>query len=136
MVLKKVDFSNYKIAIKIQKEIFPNEDGTLNILASLDRNIFFNFTGMHCPDYDKNYYLAYNEKEIVGITALYCEKKVCKKSAWLGWFGVLPKYSNKGYGEEILKMTINLAKEIGYTTIRLYTDINENYKAVKLYNKM
>ena len=43
MDLKKVDFNNYEIAIKIQKEIFPNEDGTLNILASLDRNIFFNF---------------------------------------------------------------------------------------------
>ena len=30
MEIKIVDFSNYKDAIKIQHEIFPNEDGTLN----------------------------------------------------------------------------------------------------------
>lgn len=35
-----VDFTNYKKAIEIQNKIFPKEDGTINILASLDRDLF------------------------------------------------------------------------------------------------
>ena len=30
-----VDFTNYKKAIEIQNKIFPEEDGTVNILACL-----------------------------------------------------------------------------------------------------
>ena len=39
-----VDFTNYKKAIEIQNIIFPNEDGTINILASLDRELFIKKT--------------------------------------------------------------------------------------------
>jgi hypothetical protein len=70
IILKIVDFSNYKTAIKIQREIFPNEDGTINILASLDRDLFIKTTGVFYVDDDVKYYLAYNNEEIVGITGL------------------------------------------------------------------
>lgn len=50
MTIELVDFNNYKKAIKIQNEIFPNEDGTLNILASLDRELFMKKTGMFYED--------------------------------------------------------------------------------------
>lgn len=136
IILKIVDFSNYKTAIKIQREIFPNEDGTINILASLDRDLFIKTTRVFYVDDDVKYYLAYNNEEIVGITGLYCIKNVCKESVWLGWFGVLKKYRGLGFGKQILNNTIELAKNQGNKTIRLYTDIEENNNAVQLYKKL
>ena len=136
MRLELIDFNNYKTGISVQKEIFPTEDGTLNILTSLDKNLFIKTTGILYVDYDPKYYLVYNNDEIIGITGLYCEKLVCLESAWVGWFGVLKKFRGQGYGEKILNMTIELAKKEGYKTIRLYTDIKENKTAVKLYEKM
>lgn len=136
MNLKTIDFSNYKLGISVQKKIFPDEDGTLNLLASLNRDLFIEVSGLFYIDDDIKYYLVYNNDEIIGITGLYCEKIVCRESAWIGWFGVLPQFRGCGYGKKVLEMTIELAKEQGYKVIRLYTDIEENKAAINLYNKM
>ena len=54
MKLVLVDHANYKEAIKIQNQIFPDEDGTINILASLDRDTFIRKTGIdYIDDYVK-----------------------------------------------------------------------------------
>ena len=66
-----VDFTNYKKAIEIQNKIFPEEDGTVNILASLDRNLFIEKTGMNYVDDHVKYYIVYDNNEEVGITGLY-----------------------------------------------------------------
>ena len=42
---KTIDFTNHKKAIKIQNEIFPKEDETLNILACINRELFQKKTG-------------------------------------------------------------------------------------------
>lgn len=133
MTIELVDFNNYKKAIKIQNEIFPNEDGTLNILASLDRELFMKKTGMFYEDDNVKYYIAYINNEAIGITGIYHYQK---DEAWLAWFGVLPKHRHKGYGQKLLEETIKIAKEKGYETFRLYTDKVENAKAVKLYEKV
>lgn len=133
MKIKIVDFNNYKDAIKIQHEIFPNENATLNILASLDRNLFMKLTGMYYEDDKVKYYIAYINNKQVGITGLY---QYQDDEAWIGWFGILPEYRNKGYGKILLKETIDLAKKLGYKIIRLYTDKKENKEAIKLYKKV
>lgn len=133
MELKIVDFDNYNEAIRIQNEIFPHEDGTINILASLDRNLFMKITGIFYPDDKVKYYIAILKNEPIGITGLY---SINKKEVWLAWFGILPNYRNRGYGEELLKETINLAKKLGYEGLRLYTDKVGNSKAIKLYEKV
>ena len=132
MKLVLVDYTNYKEAIEIQKTIFPKEDGTLCILASLDRDKFMEKTGMYYDDDDVKFYLAYDNNEIVGITGLY---RFDPESAWLAFFGVLPDKRGKHYGEEILKESIELAKQKNYKTLRLYTDIIDNAEAIKLYEK-
>ena len=135
MKLVKIDFSNYKIGIQIQKAIFPNEDGTLNILASLDRDLFIEKTGINYIDDHIKYYLAEKDLKYVGITGLYNYNNDTK-NVWIGWYGILPQYRNKGLGEELLKDTMSLAKEKGFKFIRIYTDIVVNDKAVNLYEKM
>lgn len=133
MIIKLVDFNNYEEAIKIQNEIFPHEDGTINILASLDRELFMKKTEIFYEDDNVKYYLAYINNESIGITGIYHYQK---DEAWLAWFGILPQYRHKGYGKKLLEETIKIAKEQGYRTFRLYTDKIENAKAVKLYEKL
>lgn len=128
-----VDFTNYKKAIEIQNKIFPKEDGTINILASLDRDLFKKKTGMDYEDDNVKYYIAYENNEAIGITGLYYYDSV---SAWLGWFGVLPDKRRKSYGKRILEKTMELARQKGFKTMRLYTDAIENADAIKLYKKM
>lgn len=134
MKLIKVDFSNYKTAIEIQHNIFPNEDGTLNILASLDRNLFIEKTGINYIDDHVKYYLAKKDSKYVGITGLY-NYDDDNENAWIAWYGILPECRNKGLGDELLKATISLAKTNGFKYIRLYADILENTEAIKLYEK-
>ena len=128
-----VDFTNYKKAIEIQNKIFPEEDGTVNILASLDRNLFIEKTGMNYVDDHVKYYIVYDNNEEVGITGLY---HYDNESAWLPWFGVLPNKRRKSYGKKILLKTIDMAKQRGFKTMRLYTDRVENAIAIKLYEKI
>jgi ribosomal protein S18 acetylase RimI-like enzyme len=136
MKFKLVDFSNYQIAIRVQKEIFVQEDGTINILASLDRNLFNKVSGIFYHDDGVKYYLVYSCKQLIGITGLYYQKEISKDDAWMGWFGVLPEFRGQGFGEKILKMTLDLAKKQAYTTFRLYTDLDGNKIAIKLYKKL
>lgn len=133
MKLNLVNFKNYKKAIEIQKEIFPDEDGTLNILASLDRDLFMKKTGMFYDDDYVKYYIAFINDEPIGITGIY---RFQLDKAWLAWFGILPIHEHKGYGEKLLRETMKMAKEQGYTTLRLYTDKVKNAKAIRLYEKL
>lgn len=133
---KIVGFSDVESAIKLQKEIFPSEDGTLNLLASIDRDLFMKTTGVYYIDDKVKYYLAYINDELVGITGLYSYVDKWPNDAWLAWYGVLPKYRRLGIGTDILNWTISKAKELGYKTMRLYTDIKENEIATKLYKSL
>lgn len=71
MELIPVDYTNYKCAIEIQKKIFPHIDGTLNILASLGRDLFQKRTGLSYEDDSIKYFIAYDNDEAVGITGIY-----------------------------------------------------------------
>ena len=134
MELVLVDKSNYNEAIKIQKSIFPLEDGTLNILNSLDRELFMRTTGLYYLDDGIKYYLAIKDGKYVGITGLYYYD-IEKDSAWIAWFGITDEYRNKGMGRELLEKTMGLALSKGFKYIRLYTDYVDNYDAIKLYEK-
>lgn len=135
MRLELVDYTNYKQAIATQKEIFPEEDGTMNILASLDRDLFMRKTGLFYEDDHVKYYIAYDGDEVVGITGIYYYNND-PASAWLAWFGVLPNKRRKHYGEKILEQTMKLARRKGFEIMRLYTDAIGNANAIELYKKM
>lgn len=134
MKLDLVTFNNYKEAIRIQNIIFPHENGTLNILASLDRDLFMEKTNLFYPDDNVKYYLGLLKDEIVGITGVYRVDN--DEEAWLAWFGILPTLRNHGYAKQLLEETINLVKKNGCKVLRLYTDKVANAEAIKLYEKL
>lgn len=130
-----VDKDNYKEAVKIQNSIFPNEDGTLNILASLGRELFIKSTKIPYLEDHVKYYLAKVDGNYVGITGIYYYN-LDKNSAWIGWYGILKEFRHKGLGKELLKATIDLARLKNFKYLRLYTDYIENRRAVDLYEFM
>jgi len=127
LFFEEVNNTNLDIAIKIQKEIFPLENGSDDLKTSITNNI---------PNYQflQKYYLAKNENRVIGISGLYAYKAY-PQDAWLRWFGVIDSERGKGYATQILKQSIQKAKEMGFETLRLYTDEEDNANAVKLYKK-
>ena len=81
-----------------------------------------------------DYKIVYLEDEPIGITGIYSYKEY-PNDAWLGWFGILSKFRNRGYGKIVLEKSIELAKSKGYKTFRLYTD-EYAVEAHKLYEKI
>lgn len=132
---KKVDNSNYLDAVKLQRTLFPEEDGTFNILQSVDYKLFKKITNIDYTLAYLEYYLMYVDEHLVGISGLY-QIPGFKDEMWLGWYGINPNYRRKGYGQLLLQYAIDKAKKMGITTLRLYTDYDDNKNAVKLYEKM
>ena len=128
---KVVDYSNALEAIDIQRNIFE-EDGLLNILDSLDYNLFISLTNLPYPDDHVKYYLAYLNNKPIAITGLYYYPDY-PDDMWLAWFGVLPEYQGHGYGKEVLKWSMNKALSEGKKNLRLYTDETNMSTAVNLY---
>ncbi|MBQ9791326.1 MAG: GNAT family N-acetyltransferase [Clostridia bacterium] len=128
MKLELLNEDNIDIAINIQKEIFPLENGSEDLKEAL-ANI--------CPPHQflQKYWLAKNNDKYVGICGLYAYKSA-PKDAWLGWFGVIQDERRKGFGTQILSNTIQIAKNFGFHTLRLYTDEEANDTAIKLYEKI
>ena len=93
MELELLNDDNIDIAIKIQREIFPLENGSEDLKEAL-------------------------------------------ADAWLGWFGVVEDERRKGFGTQILNDTMQIARDMGFDTLRLYTDEEENDIAIKLYEKI
>ncbi len=128
MKFEQVMAKNVEIAIGIQKEIFPLESGAEDIKEASH--------GI-CPKHQflQKYWLAKDNDEYIGIVGLYAYKDY-PKDAWLGWFGVLKQYRNKGFAKEIINFAMNKALEMGFNNLRLYTDEEENLIATKLYEKL
>ena len=128
---KIVDFSNALVAIDVQRSIF-DEDGLLNILCSLDYDLFISLTNLPYPNDHVKYYLAYLNNKPIAITGLYYYFEY-KDDMWLAWFGVLPEYQGRGYGKKVLKWSMEKARLEGKRNLRLYTDETNMSIAVKLY---
>ena len=131
MELVIVDKKNLELAIQTQNRIFTNhggyDDGTIDFLKGLSSK----------PDREWNFiehYLAKDGDEIVGCSGLYSYYDN-PKEAWLSWFGVLPDARKKGYGEQILTTTKELAKQKGFTALRLYTSGKLYANACRLYER-
>ena len=108
-----VDKTNYKKAIEIQQELYPYEDGDIDILESVGkRPKHYAFL---------RYFLIKSQNKFIGITGLYAYDTY-PKDAWLTWAGFLPKYDTPELNNLYLTFIKTFAKERGYTTLRVYTD--------------
>lgn len=121
---RKITKDNLEIACKVQNEIFPEEDARANFIEQINNDPYRK---------ELDYNIVYYENIPVGVTGIYSYYEY-PDTAWLGWFGILKKFRNKGLGEVTLDKTISLAKEKGYKTFRIYTDEFAT-AAHKLYEK-
>ena len=78
------------------------------------------------------FYLAYVNHTVVGLTGIYAKKN---NECWLGWFGICPEYRRRGYATQLLDLTLEMMKNYGYKICRLYTDTMNNQHAIQLYFK-
>lgn len=121
----KINKANLKIACRIQNEIFPDEDDSMNYIEQINKDPYRK---------EQDYYLVYANNIPIGITGIYSYHEY-PDDAWLGWFGILNEYRNQGYGTKVLNQTIKLAKEKNYTKFRLYTD-EYAHEAHRLYESI
>ena len=128
---EKVSLSNLDKVIDIQCKIFPEEDGSLNLKASVDKDVFRKIY-KNRPRKDLIFWLVKVNDFIVGITGIYSYTKY-PDDAWLGWFGVIEEERRKGYASYILDWTMQQAQERGYKNLRLYTSIITDIEAVEFY---
>ncbi len=119
-----VNTDNLELAVKIQNAIFPDEDGRQNYIEGITND-----------PYRKEMvnYIVYDGEIPIGVVGLYSYNEYPDDS-WLSWFGVLEEYRKKGYASTIFDFFEHIAKEKGYTSIRVYTDETFD-KAINLYEK-
>lgn len=118
---------NVDLAIKIQNEIFPDENGCEELIAASKGESTKRAQKM-------TYFIAFTGKEPIGICGK-TEYTDYPEDCWLGWYGVLAPHRRKGYGREMFNFIKNLATFLGYKTLRLYTDEIDNSVAVITYKK-
>lgn len=117
-----INLNNFNTAVKIQEEIFPEYSAKLNYYKSI------------IDDSQNKFFMVYDGSKCVGISGIYTYSKD-KENAWIGFLGVRKKYRKNGYGNQILEMTEDYAKSLGYKYIRLFTDRHNNDHAIAFYAK-
>lgn len=85
-----IDNSNLEYATYIQMPIFPKECAFEHYKKVIKANLEY-----------RKYFLVYDKNKVGGITGLYSNENLNEtNSIWLGGFGVLKDYQNKGYGKQ------------------------------------
>jgi len=134
IICEKVIEDNLELAIKIQKAIFPKENGALNLKASANDNFVEEVYGKNYRKSVDFWVCRDEQKNPVGITGIYSYVEY-PDEAWCGWFGILPEKQKMGYGKKLFSWTMEKAKEMGFNNFRLYTDLEDNNIAAGLYRK-
>ena len=127
LTYEKVTEENINRALKIQRRLFPLENGEDDLKESINKS----------KKYYKylEYYLVHNGKFYIGITGIYSYKEY-PLDAWLGWYGVLPAFRRMGYGTKMFEFTKDLALKKGYKSLRVYADDKYDFVATNFYEKM
>lgn len=109
---EQITFDNLELACQIQNEIFPEENARNNYIEQINKNPYRK---------EMEHFIVYNNEIPIGVTGIYSYHEY-PDDVWLGWFGILNEYRNRGYGGRALDKTIELAKSKEYKNFRLYTD--------------
>ncbi len=134
---------NYEESLDVLNKIFPDD-------VEIARRHYDEFLDKNNPAWrDERFWQYYvvkgDDKKIIALTGLYNSYKHEPGDIWLGWYGVLPDYRGKGVGREVLKLTMEKAREMGYKKFKLWTTTDtgeENAQRlyddmnIKIYNKI
>lgn len=128
LYFEKISLQNVNTAISVQETIFPNESGKQDLLNEVNNDTAKHLNLMQ-------HYIVKHKNCVIGIVGLYAYR-IYPEDAWLGWFGILPKYRGNGFGEKTLMFAKTQALKLGFRNLRLYTDEIDNEIATKLYEKI
>lgn len=120
---EQINMNNIRIAAKVQFQIFPNSCAYIKYLKQIEKTEEFLID-----------FLVYENNNPIGVVGLY-EKPEYNDTIWLSWFGVLEKYRYQGYGKQIFKDLIKIAKNYNRKFLRLTTYEVWNSEAQSFYKK-
>lgn len=113
---KIINKDNLAYALRIQNTIFPTdsaeEEYNDSINGSISHPLMLNYLV---------YDLSISKDEAIGIGGIY-KCKEYEDDAWLGYFGVLDSQRKQGYGSQIILDMEKIAKDKGFSHLRLYTN--------------
>lgn len=116
---------NLDIAYNIQKNEWKDYPDKQNFIDKANKT-----------EEDYISFIVYYKDTPIGITGVYTED-IDKDSIWLDWFCVVPEYRKMGFGEQILRDTIEYARQLGtFLYFRVETDYFEGRPAISLYDKV
>lgn len=119
---EKLTRQNLNDCLTIKHLLFPESN------SDEDYEKYFSNTAI------SEYFVVYFNNQPCAITGWY-DFDNNKEDAFMGWFGVLPNFRQKGIGSQVFDFTVNRVKEHKYNYFRLYTDIIVNKESVILYTK-
>lgn len=127
--LKELNKKNLKTIAKIQYEIFKDSKsvGYCDYLEELKND------GKVGDDFAKSYLIIYKNKP-VGIIGL-IQYANYPEDIFLNWFGVLPKYRDKGIGTNALLKIVKMARNYNVKSFRLYSYVLWHKVAQNIYRK-
>ena len=120
--------NNLQEAIMVQKTIFSDENGSQDLIDSMN-------SAPPSHQFLQRHWLVRENNQPVGIVGLYAYKDY-PEDAWLGWYGILEVFRGKGYGRKIFNFAKEQALLLNFKNLRLYTDEEDNFIATKLYEKL
>lgn len=133
---------NINEATKLVKSVFPDDfngqEGIDAYNSSLDKEKYKSFFDDHHLE-TLEYFVVKNSssENIIGVTGLYTRNIDTQDIIWLGWYCLSAQERGKGFGREILEWTMNIAREKGYTKMKLYTSTDPNEATAQiLYEKL
>jgi len=132
--LEIVSLKNLEAAIALHGEIFSTESGALDFCVSIDANLVESLTGLRESADSVRYWLAKWGDKYIGMTGLYHYNKY-PDDAWLGWYGIAKDFRGSGLGRQVFDWTCDLAKNEGFSNLRLFTSVQDNADAILAYRK-
>ncbi len=72
------------------------------------------------------------EGNSIGVSGLYQQEVTDAKTVWLGWFGIVPEWRGRGMGPQLLKQTLDKARELHFEKVLVYCEKTAE-KAISFY---
>lgn len=133
IVLVQVDRDTLSLAVEIQQQIWPDNPPDRDYLDKV----------RHPKDPRNVTWLVYHKDKLIGLTGLFSYDKDemgydYGESVWMDWFAILPEWRRQGFGEKVLRATIERAQAIGGPVryFRVDTADYPDRASTKLYDKV
>jgi GNAT superfamily N-acetyltransferase len=140
MNINSLSDKNIEAAIDLATSIFTRDNDPAYIRKCLESSLdgtYGKLKPFGTPVTMLEYWTAIEDEQVVGLTGIYTTEEDEKESSWLGWFCVDENHRRKGIGKALLNTVIDLAKQLGKKSFRLYTSTHADEDAAKeMYAKL